>query len=100
MGTLAPCPPPSPGPGENQRNLPREDTPLPTVCVSRPFQPLYPPPVVLFYFFNVYLFLRETSQAGEGQRGQREGDRGSEGGSVPTAEPEAGLELQNCEIMA
>ena len=53
------------------------------------------------FFFNVYLFLRETEyEWGRGR--EREGDTESEAGSRLRAvgmEPDAGLEPTNCEIM-
>ena len=55
----------------------------------------FPPfPSSTKFFFNVYLFLRKRLR-----KGQREKDRGSETGSVPTAESNAGLELVNREIV-
>ena len=57
----------------------------------------------VYFFFNVYLFLRETERervrAGKGQR-----ERGNETGIpsrlwVVSAEPDVGLELTSCEIM-
>ena len=57
--------------------------------------------MILFFFFNVYLFLgqRET----EHERGaEREGDTESETGSrlrVISPEPDAGLELTDREIV-
>ena len=55
---------------------------------------------MLFYFFNVYLFLREIDQAWAG-KGQREGDTESEVGSRLWAaiEPHTGLKPTNWEIM-
>ena len=50
-------------------------------------------------FFNVHLFLRERSRAGEGHRVR--GAKESEVGSVcaDSSEPDAGLELMNLEVM-
>ena len=51
-------------------------------------------------FFNVYLFLRDRVQVGEGA--EREGDTESEAGSwlgAISTEPDVGLELMSCEIM-
>ena len=58
----------------------------------------------MFYFFNtfiLYLTDRDRVWAGEGQR-EREGDTECEAGSrlwAVSTEPDAGLELTNCEIM-
>ena len=52
-------------------------------------------------FFNVYLFLREGRSVSRGGA-EREGDTESEAGSKLRAvgtEPDAGLELTDCEIM-
>ena len=65
---------------------------------------------LLFSFFNVYLFLRERGWArvGEGQRQrerERERERDTERGRIPrglhavSTEPDAGLQLTNCEIV-
>ena len=54
-------------------------------------------------FFNVYLCLRDRDRRSASGRGaEREGDTESEAGSrlrAVSTEPEAGLELTNCEIM-
>ena len=54
-------------------------------------------------FFNVYLFLRERERESMGRgEAEREGDTESEAGSrlrAVSAEPDAGLELMNREIM-
>ena len=49
-----------------------------------------------FFFFKVYLFLRESKQVG---KGQREGDRIRSRLQVVSAKPKMGLELTNHEIM-
>ena len=61
---------------------------------------------ILFYFilfFNVYLFLREgKTECKLGRGREREGNTESEAGSRLQAvctEPDAGLELTNCEIV-
>ena len=56
---------------------------------------------LLKFFFNVYLFLRQR-QSMNGRGAEREGDTESEAGSKPravSAEPNAGLELVNREIV-
>ena len=51
------------------------------------------------FFFNFYLFLRETeTECKWGQGAEREGDTGSRLQAVST-QPDAGLELTSCEIM-
>ena len=53
-------------------------------------------------FFHVYLFLRETETECEWVGAKREGGTESEAGSRLRAvrtEPDAGLELTDCEIM-
>ena len=55
--------------------------------------------VVLFFFFNVYLFFKESMSGG---RAEREGDTESEAGSrlqAVSTEPNVGLELTNRENM-
>ena len=56
-----------------------------------------------FFFFNIYLFLRDTErQSASGGGTEREGDTESETGSRLRAvgtEPDAGLEPTNSEIM-
>ena len=56
-----------------------------------------------FFFFNVYLFLREGERRSlSGGGTEREGDTESEAGSrlrAVSAEPDAGLKLTDCEIM-
>ena len=56
-----------------------------------------------FFFFNVYLFLRERQRQSASRGGaEREGDTKSKAGSrlrAVSPEPDAGLELVNCEIM-
>ena len=55
------------------------------------------------FFFNVYLFLREGErQSVSGEGTEKEGDTESEAGSrlrALSSEPNAGLELTDCEIM-
>ena len=59
------------------------------------------------HFFNVYLFLRERQSERESvcvsrEGAEREGDTESKAGSrlrAVSTEPEAGLELTNCEIV-
>ena len=56
---------------------------------------------LIFFYFNVYLFLKERDRARVDEE-QREGDRESEAGSrlwAVSTEPDAGLELMNHEIM-
>ena len=57
----------------------------------------------LFSFFNVHSFLRDRETEHEQGRGrEREGDTESEVGSrlrAISTEPDAGLELMDCEIM-
>ena len=58
--------------------------------------------IYLFIYFKVYLFLlRETETDSEsGGRAEREGDRGSQAGSVlPAQSPMWGSNPGNCEIM-
>ena len=46
----------------------------------------------MLFFFNVYLFLREWGRGEREREGQREGDRGSEVGSLLSAQsPMEGL---------
>ena len=56
-----------------------------------------------FFFFNVYLFLRETETECEwGRGGEREGDTEPKAGSrlrAGSTEPDTGLKLTSCEIM-
>ena len=57
-----------------------------------------PLPLLFFLnFFYVYLFLRERQ--GMGGEGQREGDTQNLKQAPGNTEPDAGLELTNCEIM-
>ena len=56
---------------------------------------------LLFYFFNLYLFLRErehVSRGGAEREGDTEFEAGSRLGAIST-EPDAGLELMDREIM-
>ena len=56
---------------------------------------------IIFFFFNVYLFLRQRQSVNRGGA-EREGDTESETGSrlcTVSTEPDAGLEPTNCEIM-
>ena len=81
------------GPGHRQPDL----TPA---LLRFPFHTVL---IFFIYFFNVYLFLRETETDCEQVRGrEREGDTESEAGSrlrAVSPEPDAGLELTSCEIM-
>ena len=52
--------------------------------------------VFSYILLPFYLFLRERTLAGEGQK---EGDRGRKVGSMLTSQPNVGLELPNREIM-
>ena len=56
-----------------------------------------------FFFFNVYLFLGQRErQSMNGGGAEREGDTESQAGSRLRAispEPDAGLELTDCEIV-
>ena len=58
---------------------------------------------IFFNFFNVYLFLRDSERQSASRGGaEREGDAESEAGSrlrTVSTEPDAGLDLTNCEIM-
>ena len=57
--------------------------------------------LLLKFFFNVYLFLRER-QRGRGEGPEREGDKESEAGSrlhAVSTETSAGLKLTNHEIV-
>ena len=57
---------------------------------------------ILFNFFNVYLFLRETETECEWRRVEREGGTESEAGSrlrAVSTEPNTGLELTHRETM-
>ena len=54
-----------------------------------------------FFFFNIYLFLRERQRVTRGGA-EREGDTESGAGSslwAVSTEPDAGLKLMNCEFM-
>ena len=60
---------------------------------------------ICLFIYSFYLFLRKRTRGGACGRGMWEGqrerqDRGSEVGSVLNSrEPDAGLELMNCEIL-
>ena len=54
------------------------------------------------FFYNVYLFLRETETECEWIRAEREGGTESESGCrlrAVSTEPDMGLELTSCEIV-
>ena len=56
--------------------------------------------IVLKYFFNAYLFLRDRgSQSASRGAAERGGDTESKAGSRLSAVSRAGLEPKNCEIM-
>ena len=60
------------------------------------------PELTKFFFFNVYLFLREREERKSTSRGgaEREGDTESEAApGSELSEPDAGLELVTCEIL-
>ena len=60
-------------------------------------------PLKTYYiFFNVYLFLRQKETEHERGRGRERQNKESEAGSglrAVSTEPDAGLELRDCEIM-
>ena len=61
-------------------------------------QPFFLHLVFSFFFFNVYLFLRESAHSCAGGA-EREGDRILSGLCADSSEPNVGLELTNYKIM-
>ena len=72
------------------------------VKLMREISSFFPPPELLSFFLNMYLFLRDrerqsTSRGGAESKGDTESEAGSRLRAVST-EPDAGLELTNREI--